>query len=302
MPSNVDMALQAPGVEGVKPDHPAAAHLEIVDAAQAIVKTDRKKWAICGFASSSRHRMPLDDPSWVIMAMNQLYRHIPRLDVEWDIHRNWREDNVKDTDHPWWLSRCEIPVIMIEQEPSIPTSCRFPIERMKEKFSDYFTSTVAFMLAWTIDHIDRDVEARLPIMGAPSNALVAHAQIQALYGEYTIGVFGIDMIVGTEYDYQKACCEYLIGQASARGIVVLLPPETALCKQLWRYGYEAEPQAMLGLAEMGQRAQSIRERMNRINAELRTLDGALQEREYDIELTRLRIRGGEIPMGLMPST
>jgi hypothetical protein len=158
------------------------------------------------------------------------------------------------------------------------------------------------MLAWTIDHFDREVEARLATLDVPTNGLEAHAQIQKLYGEYTLGIFGIDMIVGTEYDVQKACCEFYIGQASARGITVMLPPETALCKQMWRYGYQQEPVSLLGLNEMGQRAGSIRDRMTKLNMELRTLDGALQEREYDIQLASLRARGGEIPMGLMPST
>jgi hypothetical protein len=302
MSSNKDYAMQAPGVEGVKADHPAAAHLEIVDAATATVKTDRKKWAVCGFASSSRHRMPIDDPEWVIMAMNQLYRHIPRLDVEWDIHRNWNEDNVPGTDHAWWLSQCGIPVVMVERQASIPTSMTFPIDRLREKFSDYFTSTVAFMLAWTIDHIDREVEARMATMDAPASLLEAHARAQSLYAEYTIGVFGIDMIVGTEYDVQKACVEFYLGQASSRGIVVQLPPETALLKQQYRYGYEKEPASLLGILEMEQRAGSIQARIQTIQSELRTLDGALQECGYHVDLAKLRSRGGEIPMGLMTTT
>ena len=66
------------------------------------------------------------------------------------------------TDHAAWLRDCGIPVLMTDRVPGLPTAVRFPIERLIEKFSiDYFTSTVAYMVAFTLDYIDQQVEVRL---------------------------------------------------------------------------------------------------------------------------------------------
>ena len=63
--------------------------------------------------------MPIADPSWIIVGLNQLYRHIARADVWFDIHLDWRAGNVEGTDHPRWLAECGLPVFMVEREPSI---------------------------------------------------------------------------------------------------------------------------------------------------------------------------------------
>jgi len=302
VPSNVDPRCQAAEGQGVNPDHPAACHAVVLDADQGLVDFHgRKKFAICGFASSSRHRMPMDDPAWVIMAMNQLYRHIPRLDVEWDIHGNWAQDNVEGTDHPWWLSQCGIPVIMIDRQASIPTSCRFPIERMIAKFTDYFTSTVAFMLAWTIDHIDREVQREMAAIPTNGGSLLdAGKAVQDRYGQYLIGIFGIDLIVGDEYFFQKACVENLISAASTRGIQVYLPPETALFKQRWRYGYTAEPESLIRITELQARRAQIKDKVDKLLLEMKTYDGALQEIEFELNIMDLRVKGGIVPFPGLP--
>jgi len=215
MGSNQDFALVAPGAEGFNPDHPAAAHCTVIDRDAGIVDLKgRKKIAICGFASSSRGRIPFDDPDWILAGINQLYRHVPRADVWFDIHLNWREDNVEGTDHPRWVKTCGIPFYMgdlkalaPESLDDYPTVVQYPVARLIEKHGlDYFTSTVAFMLAWAIDEIDKAVEARLQAGDADTVVEVGEVKavraeaLRRLYNEYTIGVFGIDLIVGTEYE------------------------------------------------------------------------------------------------------
>ena len=317
MSSHVDHALVAPGATGVDPNHFAAAHLQILDAEAGKVDAlrDRKKIAICGFASSSRHLMPFDDATWIIGAMNQFYRHCPRADYWFDIHHNWREGNVEGTDHPRALKQLGFPVFMVERASDVPNSVRYPIERLIQKFGiDYFTSTVSYMIAWAIDEIDQAVEARLSTMPAQvsldGNGRIAQtaqdvaALIKSLYGEYTIGVFGIDLIVGDEYDFQKACAEFWLGVANARGIDVQIADTSALLKQRWRYGYQQEEDGgvlargdlLKRQAELAARIKAKQDEHAKIVAELQTYDGAYQEVSHHLQVWELRSRGGVIPL------
>jgi len=337
--SHTEFANQAPGAEGYRFDHPAAAHCRIVDRATGEIDLmGRKKIAIIGFASSTRHYVPSDDPSWICTGLNQIYRHVPRVDVHFDIHSYWKEDNVAGTDHEGWIRECGIPVYMADLYPEAPTGVRYPVERLIKKFGlDYFTSTVAFELAWAIDCFDREVEKQITALSVTPTP----AEVKVLYEQYTIGIYGIDLIVGTEYDWQKSCVEFYIGQGCARGINFHIPPESALLKQMYRYGYEREPgTGLLKLSELTKRHQEIEEikqklfiQMHQLNgkietladlkakmgghapeyideqiakfqpilnqtvAELQTYDGAQQECAHTRTVLELRARGGQIPLG-----
>jgi len=286
MASNLDFAQQAPGAEGFTPDHPAAAHLTIRDRATGQIAglNGRHTIAVCGFASSSRHRIPFDNPDAIICTLNQLYRHTPRSDVHFDLHREWRGGNVEGTDHPKWVKECGIPVYLVAHEDDLTTTLTFPIDRLIVKHGvDYFTSTVAFMVAWAIDQID--------------DAVGPDAE-RADYARYTIGIYGIDLIVGTEYEVQKACVEFWLGVAEGRGIHVDVAPESALLKQRYRYGYQSEPEiGLLRMAELQTRQNELNARKNKLIAELQTLDGAAQENAHVASVLELRMRGGQIPLG-----
>lgn len=303
MSSNVTYANQAPGAVGVDPNHPAAAHPEILDADQAIIRVTptRKKIAICGFAASTRNLAPWDDLEYEIWGLNQLYRHIPRVDRMFDIHRNWREDNVEGTDHPGWLAQCGVPVYMVDREPLVPTSVRYPLERMINKVTgvDYFTSTVAFMLALAIWELDEQIEGEMerlpaddPVMG---DIRKMRRWLSDRYMEREIGIFGIDLVVGTEYEYQKQCVEYLLGLANARGITIRIPPQAALLKQLWRYGYEIEPaQWPVKKREIDKRLEALQNERMQLMARIHTVDGAMQEAGYWQQVTDLRVKGAAV--------
>lgn len=307
MSSHTDYAHQAPGATGVNPEHPAEAgyRVEILDPDQAVVKLSpepRRKIAICGFAASSRAAAPWDDPEYEIWGLNQLYRHIPRATRWFDIHANWREDNVEGTDHPGWLARCGIPVYMTQREPSVPTSVRYPLERVIERVSgtDYFTSTVAFMLGLAILEIDEQVDKALQLddsLGFSRDVRKMRRWIADRYTEREIAIFGIDLIVGDEYLRQKQCVEFLLGLAQARGITVRIPPSSALLKQWWRYGYETEPQQHpIKLSELAKRQAALQNERAQLIARLQTVDGAIQENGYWNQVADLRIKGGTVKL------
>lgn len=282
MGSEQDFAFVAPGATGYQIDHPAAAHCQILDREMGLIDlAGRTKIAICGFASSSRGRIPFDDPAWIIAGLNQLYRHIPRADVWYDIHGYWEEDNVPGTDHPRWIRECGIPVYMAEPYRDSPTTVRYPIERLIAKHGlDYFTSTVSFMIAWALECIDRAVEARASIGLASHGEYTAwsvHQHVRSLYAEYAVGIFGIDLIVGTEYDWQKACVEFWLGELESRGIAVYIPPESALLKHQYRYGYEREPNTgLVKLSELKQRYAELDETKKNLFAKMHGLQGGLE--------------------------
>ena len=314
MSSQKDYANQAPGATGVDPEHPAERgyRVEVVDADAGVVRAvpaPRKKIAICGFAASSRNLAPFDDTEYEIWGLNQLYRHVPRMSREFDVHANWKEDNVEGTDHPGWLAKCGIPVYMSTREPSLPTAVTYPLARVIEKVTgvDYFTSTVAFMVGLAIAEIDDQVEAEMAEMDAedpdirPDGMAVQRSiakvrkMVADAYSKREIGIFGIDLIVGTEYDFQKSCVEYLLGLANARGIVVRIPPQCALLRQRWRYGYEVEPASFpIKPTELEKRGAALDNERAQLIARLQTIDGARQENSYWQQVSDLRIKGGTV--------
>ena len=317
----------------------------------------RRKFAIIGFASSSRHLAPLDDPEWVVAGMNQLQRHllhaavdedgkpivsdkgtaVPVLrhgDLWFEIHEEWNTAIVEGTDHEGWLKECKIPCYMTRLHPGLPHAVRYPVERLIEKFDiDYFTSTPAYMFAWAVDHIDRLVEDRLKEMPRNGESAVDILKlVRSLYAEYTIGVFGIDLIVGDEYFNERPAAEFWLGQAMARNITLMIPEQSALLKQRFRYGYEMEPADLLHENDLAKRREGhqgthdrashkaaelygrlgeldgwpkdeeqLKERLEKLTAEHQKAskeavmaDGALEELDYLEKLRCLRERGGEV--------
>jgi hypothetical protein len=103
---------------------------------------------------------------------------------------------------------------MIEAQPDMPMTLPYPKDWVKQQLGthEYFTSSIAMMLALAIAE-----------------------------GFTTIGVYGIDLIVGREYAWEKPCAEFYLGIATAKGIDIHVPKACALMWQDYTYGYEAEP-------------------------------------------------------------
>jgi hypothetical protein len=139
------------------------------------------------------------------------------------------------------------------------------MDRVMKGHLDYFTSTVAFMIALAIDE-----------------------------GAKEIGLWGIDLIVGDEYSYQKPCAEFWLGVAHGKNITVTLPHTSALCKQSHRYGYELEPKSLIAMSELGKRKKALLDQRQKMIVELANVDGALQESQMWGDLADLRIKGGTV--------
>ena len=255
--------------------HPCAGKVTIFDHEKALVEelcpdgSPRTKVAIIGYAATTRDLAPYHDPEWSVWGLNQLYRLIPRADRWFDIHANWNEHTVEGTDHEKWLAEAPIPIYMVDRVPSIPNSVKYPVERVLSSggHPDYFTSTIAYCIALAIDE-----------------------------GFKEIGLWGIDLIVGEEYGYQKPCAEFWIGVAHGKGITVTVPKESALVKQSHRYGYEVEPRSLIKFSELQARTKELLDERHKLMIKLSLIDGAIQQNDIWKDLVELRMKGSAIKL------
>mgnify|MGYP001027927118 FL=1 len=170
----------------------------------------KSKLAIVGFASTTRKDAPLSDPEWDVWECNQLGMILPgNYTARFELH-HLTEIAPENLD---WLKKSTIPVYMIEKHADIPMSVRFPIETIEAEFPrGYWCSSIAYMLAFGM-----------------------------IQGYETIGVWGVDMAMDSEYQYQRPNAEYFMGIAEGRGIELIVPEASLLLKSPWRYGYEQPP-------------------------------------------------------------
>jgi hypothetical protein len=253
--------LAHPKGKGVDFSHPCAATLKILNAETAIVECvpRREKVAIVGFALSSTLAAPFDDDTYEIWGMNQLYRHIPRADRWFEVHHNWNEHVVEGTDHLGWMQSFPGPIYVSHRIPNIPNTVAFPRAECAKIGHDYFTSSVAFMIALAIRE-----------------------------GFKVIELYGIDLVVGEEYAYQKPCAEFWLGLAAGKDITVGTHQNSALLKHSYCYGFESEPKSLVLLTELTARRTWLYAERNKRMIELANLDGAISDCEMWLELGTLR--------------
>ena len=185
------------------------------------------KVAIYGF-TDHKNQGPLGVEGWENWGLNELYRYMPldKFSRWFELHP--RSDFEKpeaqggDPAHIASLKTFGIPVYMTRHHDDIPASVELPRAMIEAGIKDkYVTSTPAWMLALAIAE-----------------------------GFEEIGLFGIDMAQDIEYNDQRPCMEYLIGLARGRGIRIVLPKVSDLCKAVAQYGFESEgSELMLKMAE-----------------------------------------------------
>jgi len=170
-----------------------------------------KTVALYGFSKLTRSQ--IEDSTAEIWTLNNAYER----DVPMERVTRWYEIHppkyARGTTHYNWLRRKHpFPIFMQRKYKSFPSSVEFPLSCIAGRLDGerlYFTNSIAIMLAHAIaDEYER------------------------------IELYGVNMDYGTEYAYQKACTEYMIGIAIGRGIDVYLPPNCMLLNAPI-YGYDA---------------------------------------------------------------
>lgn len=116
-----------------------------------------------------------------------------------------------------WLRETKVPVMTSRAHPDFPALVEFPLEECLNRLGfDYFNSTAAYAIAYAI-----------------------------LRGASKITCFGMDFTYPNAHDAEKgrACVEFWLGQAAARGIRIGLPKSSTLMDACYSraeklYGYD----------------------------------------------------------------
>ena len=177
----------------------------------------RKKVAIVGTAMTFKDA-PYNDPTWEIWGLNDHWNNMPRYTAWFECNNTAcrtanvsHQPNMKRVD---WLKTSPVPVYMQEHYDDIPNSVRYPWEEINDMVGatgecgrDYFTNSVSYMIAL------------------------------AIYQGYDeIGLYGVDMAVGSEYEKQRPSCEFWVGFGKGRGIKFFIPDQSDLLKTMVIYG------------------------------------------------------------------
>jgi hypothetical protein len=224
----------------------------------------RKKVAIVGFAPSW-NKAPFADREFEIWGLNELYMYFEKVEGHrWDrwfeIHQRKLifESDRQGPEHLKKLASMKCPVYMLDHYDDIPTSVKYPLEEIMKYFdTNYFTNSISYMLAL------------------------------AIYEGYEeIHVYGVDMATDTEYETQRASCEYFIGVAWGKGIKVYVPSEADLLKTRYLYGYQDEERSAFR-AKMKARIADLRAKhahhariVDENRAAMEQFSGAIQDAEH----------------------
>lgn len=168
------------------------------------------KVAIVGTAECSRHKAPYENESWDIWSLGANARDIPRYTRWFEFHtqRVLRNANSWETIFPFF-GKCGDKLTLAHPCAELPFAKIYPIEEIKTKFGNYFTSSIAYMIALAIHE-----------------------------GAKEIGLWGISMLADEEYARQRPCVEYYIGMAQGKGINVVVAEESPILRSERMYAYE----------------------------------------------------------------
>lgn len=252
-----------------------------------------KKLCIVGSQTNTRDLAPWDDPTFDIWVLNEAASKgwAKRVDAVFQLHLDVvysNPMNLSDPGHWDWLQQPhDFPIYMQEVDPRVPGAVRYPRELVKEVFftdfhleypdgkghqADYFTSTFPFVLALAI------LPAKLSNEGPAAAGHVAIPDAsggQLLLTRYDeIHIYGIEMMAGTEYEYQVQCYLFWLGMAAGAGIKVVMHSGIHLFERLV-YGYEGH------LVSIDQAF--LQERVTHLDAEWKRLE--LQHRNLKNKLS-----------------
>lgn len=153
---------------------------------------------------------------------------------------DWMKENVTHCHHGFKTTFKEAEVI--------------DFKKHIDKYGEYFTSTIAWMLAEAMELKPKE-----------------------------IAIYGVTMSHAEEYAHQKPACSYLIGWAKAQGIKVTAKMSEIMSAP-WIYGYEEVPDLFLSLQDRKRRHLNQKEGAESMIFEAKALyhkmEGKLEEIEY----------------------
>lgn len=219
-----------------------------------------RKIAILGSAESTRDAAPFDDPSWEIWGLTWRYRDHPRMDRCYEMHAEKYWDTYAGDLYRAWLraphtfdeAKSPVEVYLRPEDVVKYPKCRpFPLEKAIDLIGrEYFTSSFSYMLA-------------AAIMEEPAE----------------IGVWGVDLVVGEEYEYQRPNAEYLLGIARGKGIKLTIPWQSSLLRHHYVYGRDTPPEEKPIVMRYTKKRDEYRQKIEELKSQIYTLEGAAHECE-----------------------
>jgi hypothetical protein len=169
-----------------------------------------RKIALVGSAATIQFT-PWWDPTWEIWAHATTHAFCKRVDRYFDLHP-WEWITEKPIPgYVDWLKALKVPIYMQRVFKDVPASLRYPRERMLAEYPRYFTSHAAWMVALALSE-----------------------------GVTHLGFYGIHYALDEEHKKQRTGCEFWMGIATGRGVQIVNPPGSPLCREpAWLYGYES---------------------------------------------------------------
>lgn len=164
------------------------------------------KVAIVGLWSETHDLAPWDDPSWEKWGLGW-DADVFQLDRVLEIHQEHDWEGWVPPDYVQRLNM--VPRLYLQEpHPGLPNAEIFPIAEVAKTTGDYFSSSIAYLLALAIHE-----------------------------GAEEIGIYGVAMESGEEHGYQRPNVEYLVGFARGKGIKVHIPEQSPICKFGRQFGY-----------------------------------------------------------------
>lgn len=220
------------------------------------------KVALVGSAPSSCRIAPYQDPEWQIYGCSPgLYGVAPRVNEWFEMHR-W------EPGAPWfspeyvqWLKALPSRGVKLWTGAAIgdlPGSDVFPWQEVLDEFDPnawFATSSLFWMMA-------RAIKA----------------------GATAIGLWGVDMAAGEEYEMQRAGIHHLTYIALSRGIEVGIPSESDLFTPRFKYGVDEHTHSYCKVrarrAELEQRLRDAEAQARALQDGSHFLKGALEDLCY----------------------
>jgi hypothetical protein len=203
---------------------------------------------------------PYKDESWQIWACSpdNAFGRLPRVSAWFEIHGDltWPESAKWGAPaYIEWLNRQEFPIFAIDNSV-IHNATPLPKDVLLGKFGRYFfTSTFAWAFSYAL-----------------------------LLGAKTIGLYGIDMTVNSEYAHQRPAMQHFMWLASQAGVTVIAPDESDIAQPPALYGYaDATPigrKLAVRQLELQSRVNQMKRQHEELEANIAFLEGALEDLDY----------------------
>lgn len=235
---------------------------------EPVAVKEKRKIALVGTCPSSRLLAPYGDKEWTIWACseNNARGVLPRVDAWFELHADlmWEPPAKWEEAYIAWLNEQTFK-LYAQRVDLFPKAIRFPHEEMLREFGpDWFTSTLAWMMAFAI--VQKPDE---------------------------IGIYGCDMSHPSEYGHQRPAMKYFIEMAGRRGIQVYVPSESDLLRPAPLYGYSVGTDRgrkwETRRREVNARVQSLQSRRSTLvdqtaecDRQIIHLQGVLDQLDYDI--------------------